>query len=58
MFKTIKSELVWRTSFQTRQQAENAIGRDIDGFYNPTRRYAALGYHSPIAFEAIMAETE
>ena len=26
VFKTIKSELVWRTSFQTRQQATNALG--------------------------------
>jgi len=58
VFKTIKSELVWRTRFQSRQHAENAIGRYIDGFYNPTRRHSALGYQSPIAFEAIMAETE
>jgi len=58
VFKTIKSELVWRTSFQTRCQAEKAIGRYIDGFYNPTRRHSAIGYKSPIAFEAIMAETE
>ncbi len=58
VFKTIKSELVWRTSFQTRHQAENAIGRYIDGLYNPTRRHSALGYQSPIAFDAIMAETE
>ncbi len=58
VFKTIKSELVWRTSFQTRNQAEIAIGRYIDGFYNPTRRHSALGYQSPIAFEAIMADTE
>jgi putative transposase len=58
VFKTIKSELVWRTSFQTRRQAENAIGGYIDGFYNPTRRHSSLGYKSPIAFEADMAETE
>ncbi len=58
VFKTIKSELVWRTRFQTRHQAKNAIGRYIDGFYNPTRRHSALGYKSPIAFEAIVAETE
>jgi len=35
VFKTIKSEMVWRTSFQTRREAEKAIGRYIDGFYNP-----------------------
>ena len=39
-------------------KAENAIGRYIDGFYNPTRRHSALGYQSPTAFEAKMAETE
>ena len=58
VFKTIKSEMVWRTSFQTRRQAEMAIGRYIDGFYNPTRRHSALGYKSPITFEAAMAELE
>lgn len=58
VFKTIKSELVWRTSFQTRQQAKNALGRYIDGFYNPRRRHSALGYKSPIKFEAEMTITE
>jgi len=53
IFKTIKSELIWRTSFQTRQQAKNALGRYIDGFYNPVRRHSSLGYKSYIIFEAI-----
>ena len=47
VFKTIKSELVWRTSFQTRRHAEIAIGRHIDGFYNPRRRHSAPNYRSP-----------
>ena len=51
-FKTIKSELVWRTVFYTRVQAKRAIARYIDGFYNPRRRHSALGYQSPCAFEA------
>ena len=51
VFKTIKSELIWRTSYQSRHQAENAIARYIDGFYNPVRRHSALGYKSPIRFE-------
>lgn len=55
VFKTIKSELVWRTSFQTRRQAETAIGEYIDGFYNPRRRHSALAYNAPIKFEAMMA---
>jgi transposase InsO family protein len=36
---------------QSRRQAENAITRYIDGFYNPVRRHSALGYKSPIKFE-------
>lgn len=58
VFKTIKNELIWRTSFQTRRAAEVALGRYIDGFYNPRRRHSALGYKSPASFEAVMAITE
>ena len=58
VFKTIKSELVWRTRYQSQRQAEIAIGQYIDGFYNPRRRHSALGYISPIAFEAGIAITE
>ena len=52
VFKTIKSELVWRYSWQSRFEAERAIARYIDGFYNPIRRHSALVYQSPINFEA------
>jgi len=52
VFKTIKSELIWRTAFTTRDQASKAIGRYIEGFYNPRRRHSSLGYVSPLAFEA------
>jgi len=58
VFKTVKNELIWRTSFQTRTAATSALGRYIDGFYNPRRRHSALGYKSPVSFEAIMAITE
>ncbi len=50
-FKTLKSELVWRTVFYTRQEADQAIGRYIDGFYNPVRRHSALDFISPAQFE-------
>jgi putative transposase len=50
-FKTLKSELIWRTVFLTRQDATTAIARYIDGFYNPVRRHSALGYRSPAQFE-------
>ncbi len=58
VFKTIKSEMIWRSSFQTRSAAKLALGRYIDGFYNPRRRHSALGYKSPVTFEAKMAITE
>lgn len=50
-FKTLKSELVWRTTFHSRAEAELAIARYIDGFYNPVRRHSALDYQSPVQFE-------
>ena len=50
-FKTLKSELVWRTVFLTRAEAEDAIGRYIDSFSNPVRRHSALDFVSPAAFE-------
>lgn len=50
-FKTIKSELIWLTAWQSRRQAENAVARYIDVFYNPVRRHSSLGFQSPIAFE-------
>jgi len=52
-FKTLKSELVWRTIFQTRAEAKDAIGRYIDGFYNPVRRHSTLDYVSPVQFERL-----
>jgi len=50
-FKTIKSELIWPVAWQSRQQAENAVARYIDGFYYPVRRHSSLDFQSPIAFE-------
>src|SRR5215204_975111 len=55
-FKTLKSELVWRTVFYTRHEADQAIGRYIDGFYNPVRRHSALDFISPAQFEKHAAE--
>jgi transposase InsO family protein len=51
-FKTIKADLLWQRSWKTRQNAEMAILDYINGFYNPRRRHSALGWKSPLAFEA------
>jgi putative transposase len=54
-FKTIKAELIWRRSWETRRQTETAIFQYINGFYNPRRRHSALGWKSPVAFERKVA---
>ena len=54
-FKTIKAELLWQRSWQTRRDAEMAIFEYINGFYNPRRRHSALGWKSPLAFERKVA---
>jgi len=50
-FKSIKAELIWRTRWETRRQAEGAIFQYINGFYNLRRRHSSLGGKSPLAFE-------
>lgn len=57
VFKTIKTELVWRTAFASRDQAHKAIGLYIEGFYNPRRRHSSLDYKSPAAFETAFRAT-
>lgn len=54
-FKTLKSELIWRTVFQTRQDAKIAIAQYIEGFYNPVRSHSSLDYMSPPQFERMAA---
>lgn len=54
-FKTIKAELLWRSSKHTRRDAELAIFQYINGFYNPRRRHSAFGWKSQVAFERKMA---
>ncbi|WP_404801236.1 IS3 family transposase [Acuticoccus sediminis] len=50
-----KAGMIWRTAFQSRCQAAVAIGRWIDGYYNPVRRHSTLDHISPIAFERAAA---
>ena len=46
-FKTIKAELIWRHSWETRRDVEIAIFEYIKRFYNPRRRHSTLGWRSP-----------
>jgi putative transposase len=51
-FATLKTELLYRTAWPTRQQAKSAIFHYLEGFYNRHRLHSTLGYRSPAAFEA------
>ena len=50
-FATLECELLQRTRFKTREEAELSIFEFIEGWYNPHRRHSALDYHSPIQYE-------
>ena len=50
-FASLKTELIDRRRFQTRQEAQRAIFTYIEGFYNRRRRHSTLGYRSPLEFE-------
>lgn len=66
-FKTIKAELIWHRSWETRRQADTALAIVLEpmahngslqysnGFYNPHRRQSALGDKNPLAFERQVA---
>ena len=53
-FGTLKRELIYQEHYFTRQQARAAIFEYIEVFYNRQRRHSALGYQSPVAFEAAL----
>ena len=50
-FASLKTELIYRRRFQTRQEAQRAIFTYIEGFYNRRRRHSTLGQISPAEFE-------
>ncbi len=50
-FASLKTELIHRRRFQTRQEAQSAIFTYLEGFYNRRRRHSTLGYLSPVEFE-------
>ena len=51
LFATVECELLQRTPFESREQAQGEIFKFLEGFYNRRRRHSALGYLSPVEFE-------
>ena len=50
-FASLKKELIYRESFNTREEAKQAIFEYIEIFYNRYRRHSTLNYLSPVHFE-------
>ena len=53
-FSTLEAELLSRRLFSSRAEARIACFSYIEGWYNPVRLHSALGYRSPIIYEADM----
>jgi len=51
-FGTLKTELVHRNRYATRDEARASVFEWIECWYNRKRRHSSLGYLSPEAFEA------
>lgn len=56
-FATLECELLNRRRFASQAEARLACFSFVEGWYNPIRLHSALGYRSPMAYEATMEET-
>ena len=56
--KTLKAEEVDGRTYANLEDARRQIGAFIDEIYNADRLHSALGYKSPVAFEAEVRKTE
>ena len=52
-FHTLKIELVYFESYQTRSEAKRSVFEYIEMYYNRVRRHSALNYKSPVDFERL-----
>lgn len=50
-FSSLKNELTWHRSFESRSEARRAIFDYIELFYNRSRLHQSLDYVAPIAYE-------
>lgn len=57
-FATLECELLDRTRFTNREEAELAVFDFIEGFYNTQRRHSSIGNIAPVEFEHRNAPVE
>ncbi len=55
-YRTLKVELIYQTTYQTRREAQRDIFEYIEIFYNRERLHSSLGYYSPEEYEMLMLE--
>ena len=53
---TLKTELLYLSSWPTRQVVRTAVFEYIEGFYDMRRRHSSLGHLSPAEFEEVKLE--
>jgi putative transposase len=53
-FGTLKTELIFHQSYDTRDQARRSIFKYIEMFYNRTRIHSSLGGLSPDQYEQMV----
>ncbi|NMB83458.1 MAG: IS3 family transposase [Ignavibacteria bacterium] len=52
-FHTLKTELMQRTKYKTREEARKSIFEYIEIFYNRKRLHSAIGYRPPVEYEGL-----
>lgn len=57
-FKTLKTEMVYHTRFETRAQARLEIFDYIEIWYNRKRRHSAIDYLTLVQVEPMIAKKE
>lgn len=53
-FASLKTELIDRRTWATRAEVQQAVFRYIETWYNPHRLHSALGFLSPVQYEAAL----
>jgi len=53
-FKTLKTEMVYHNTFETKAEARLAIFEYIEVWYNRQRKHSVLGYLTPCQYEELL----
>lgn len=54
-FATLKKELIYRSKYQTREEARKSIFEYIEVWYNRQRIHSSIGYQTPVQYEESLA---